>query len=268
MMDGLAERISTAGRTMARTALDILFPRRCAACRVFLPAPERHSPVDAMEAFTAAVSRVLCRTCAARLVPLTGPICTRCGKPFIGPDQPDHRCGDCLRKSPAFATARAFGIYDGPLMALIRRLKFDRRLELAEPVGRLLGCARERAWPEAIFDRVTVVPLHPRRFRKRGYNQVMLPIRRWTGFAGGAVLDRELLRRIRHTPPQSGLGRAEREQNIRGAFAVRPGCRLTGERILLVDDVYTTGATVNACAAVLVSAGAGRVDVLTIARTG
>jgi ComF family protein len=148
-----------------------------------------------------------------------------------------------------------------PLAAAVRALKYQARRPLARTLGTLL--AREYPFaPDAVL---VPVPLHPRRLRERGFNQSLL-LARALGRARRLVVARRALVRIRATVAQPGLTRAEREENLRGAFAVRTAEAIRDHAVVLVDDVLTTGATANACAAALLAAGATRVDVYTVCR--
>lgn len=178
----------------------------------------------------------------------------------------DHLCGRCLVASRQYDSARAYGIYSGTLLVLVHQLKYRGQAGLGAPLGRLLYAAFCRWFSHVAPDLIVPVPLHPRRFRQRGFNQAYQLVRGWPS-VGRPEIARELLVRRRSTPPQTGLGRRDRRKNIRGAFEVEAGKRISGKRILLVDDVMTTGATLNECARVLRVAGAARVDCLTLARS-
>jgi len=164
----------------------------------------------------------------------------------------------------AFAQARSFASYEGTLRALIQRLKYDGFRPLAKPLGRFLAEAARRLERQS-FDVLVPVPLHPRRERGRGFNQAFLlaaqvsRLRKIPLAAGDCV-------RVRDTPPQTGLRAAERRKNVAGAFHVPKPQRVRGRRVLLVDDVLTTGATAHACALALRDAGAAGVWVATLAR--
>lgn len=195
-------------------------------------------------------------------------LCPECRAAFVpaGPAIP----GSLLFRPRPLRTSRAVGRYasDAPFARAIRRYKYGGRVELAEPFGRLLRSAFEAGWADGAMDVALPVPLHPSKMRKRGYNQAYLLIRSWERTRPlGIRVDRELLRRVRKTRSQAGLSAAEREENLRGAFRLRPGADVMGKRVLLVDDVLTTGATAGACAEVLRYAGAAAVDALTLGRT-
>ncbi|MGD8369374.1 MAG: ComF family protein [Desulfobacterales bacterium] len=254
-----------------RAAADAVFPPRCRACGNFLAPGKRVGPVRGEAAAGAlhGFSDLLCKDCRKGFLPVRSPLCTRCGTMFSGGAGEDHLCGECLDAPAVFGRARAAGVYDGPLLALVHAFKFKNQTELAGPLAGLLKEAFHRFWGRSGIDGVVPVPLHPRRLRSRGFNPAALLIRRWIDLdsdkppwaplMGGALLRR------RPTAAQSGLGRKDRLNNIRGAFV--PGKQsVAGMRLLLVDDVYTTGATARECSRVLSEAGAARVDVLTLAR--
>lgn len=235
---------------MLRAFFDILFPPLCHICRSCIPAA---GPLH------------ICTGCRDAISPISSPLCDLCGKPFATIGGADHRCGACSLSSPRFDAARAATLFDGPVRDMIHRFKYDRRVQLARPLG-LLAAEILASWAAATAaDLVVPVPLHVRRLRQRGFNQAILLgqvlARQWH-----LPLDRTCLRRIRWTEPQVNLAAAERAANVRGAFAVKAPSRVEGRRIILVDDVYTTGSTVAECARVLKGAGAGDVLVVTVAR--
>lgn len=157
-------------------------------------------------------------------------------------------------------------------MDLVHQLKYQGRLALVPALGSMLGEAYRRYWSESPVDAVIPIPLHRRRLRRRGFNQADLLLRSWLKHADAAGLSAPaagapILERVRATPPQTGLKRSERRRNIRGAFRVAAQAAVDDKHLLLVDDVFTTGATVEEAARVLRAAGAASVDVLTLART-
>jgi ComF family protein len=175
-----------------------------------------------------------------------------------------------VAEPPAFARLRAVACYrleqedDDPIGRAVRALKYGRRRALAGSLSAIL--AERFPFAPGDFDRIAPVPLHLDRLRDRGFNQSLLLAREPARCLGRPV-DAMLLERVRPTPPQVGLGLAERRSNLRGAFRVRKGRDVTGARVLLVDDVSTSGATADACATALLEAGARSVDVVTLART-
>jgi ComF family protein len=181
--------------------------------------------------------------------------------------------GSRIHPSKHFGTARAVGLYEKerPFAMLIQRYKYQSRLQLSPAFGLLLFSVFLKYWGLQGTDFIIPVPLHNSRFRFRGFNQSYLPLCCWPRYTGPdpshnscAQIRRDILFRIRKTLPQSGLGLRERENNIRGAFAVINPLTLQGKSILLVDDVYTTGATCDECAVTLLNRGAALVDVLTL----
>jgi ComF family protein len=233
----------------ANLLLHALLAAPCAACARVLTSPLT-SPV--------------CQECWNGIERLAGPLCDSCGEPLGWSPLDDRRagvCARCLRSPPAYRTARSVGRYDGSLRAIVHALKYDGRRLLAPPLGKLMRAAG--AGMLSCADAVVPVPLHPRRAWDRGYNQaddlaraIGLPVWR-------------VLRRTRHGPPQATLPAARRLAMVRTAFVV---CRfpwtpdVRRRTLVLIDDVMTTGATADACAAALQDAGAAEVSVLTAAR--
>jgi ComF family protein len=200
----------------------------------------------------------LCDACYASIQPLPEPICPRCGRPGSSP----AICATCRTEPPSLDGIRSVGLHEGALRQAIHHLKYRRRRELADPLGRMLfdywRCA------DLAADLVIPVPLHDSRMKERGFNQASLLARALTDRAQ-LPLDETHLRRIRATPPQVGLGAAQRKANVRDAFEWQ-GESLSGSSVLVIDDVCTTGATLEACAAALRRADAGMVWALTLAR--
>jgi ComF family protein len=233
---------------MLKAFLDILFPPRCHACRAFIPDA---GPVH------------LCASCLEDCHLIRSPLCIRCGIPFQTADGDDHLCGGCISEPPRFTAARAAASFDGPVRELIHRLKYNRRVQLCRPLGLLAGNLLRPFADAASPDLIIPVPLHVKRLRQREFNQAVLL---GEVFARQWQLPLSNLQRIRWTEPQISLSAAERAANVRGAFSVADPALLRGKRIILVDDVYTTGSTVAECAKVLFKAEAAGVHVVTIAR--
>ena len=249
----------------------VLLPTTCLGCkRPFQPNHEfmpsaNPAGVELASALQNAIAGAFCPRCRERCTVVASPLCTRCGLVFKSRTGHDHLCGRCLERDGNVTRARAAGIYDRSLRTAIHALKFKGQVTLARPLGALLWQAYRHHWPNGDIDLVAPVPLYRRRMRQRGFNQAYLLVRDWR-LPAGTVIDRELLARTRDTQPQTGLDRRQRQSNIKNAFAVNHRGPLAGRRVLLVDDVLTTGATAEACAAVLMRSGAARVDVLTLAR--
>jgi len=245
-----------------------LFPPVCKACgRFFHVAIDGRDPAAAkapagLEAlFRRLMAEHLCHGCLKRFEAAESPICVRCGLIFKSRQGGDHLCGECLGGEKPFGIARAAGVYDQALMAVIHAFKYKGRIQLGPPLADLLAALYKRHWRERTIDLVIPVPLHPSRYRARGFNQAYLLTRSW-----GDPVDQGVLVRRRKTASQTGLGRRKRLTNIRGAFSVKSPAKVKNRRILLVDDVYTTGSTVNECARTLLKGGAREVDILTLAR--
>jgi len=233
-----------------RTLLDTIFPPLCHVCRSFLADPtEIH----------------LCAGCREKIIPLRSPLCPVCGVPFATENGIDHPCGQCLTTIRPYIAARAATHFEGPVQELIHRLKYGKKSHLSRPLGLLTAAALGNFLAEIAADGIVPVPLHRKRLRQRGFNQSQL-IGRVLAKKWHIPLMAHNLRRIRWTEPQTGLSAAERETNIRGAFAVEAPDRFKGKRLLLVDDVYTTGSTVAECAKTLCRSGAQGVMVITVAR--
>lgn len=223
--------------------------------------------------FMALMSPFICANCSGTYMAVESPICSTCGVVFESREGEDHDCGECLNAPKRFKIARSAGVYDKVLMAAIHCLKYKEKIQLARPLGVLLFMAFCRYWNKGNINLIVPVPLHKRKFRSRGFNTSFLFVKEWAFISkalNGALpvipVAGDILVRKRWTEPQTGLGRKERLQNIKNAFGVRDSSKIKGEKILIVDDVYTTGATANECAKVLMRAGAARVDVLTLAR--
>jgi len=204
-----------------------------------------------------------CPDCARRLAPRTGGYCPGCGAQAGDPGLPPMLCGDCRREPRPWDLLHCFGPYQGLLRDLILRYKFQRSLGL----GRLLQTLALEAFrpgqerPELVVP----VPLHPRRLLWRGYNQ-SLELARRLARESGIPLASQAMRRVRRTTPQARLSGPMRRENIRGAFVADPAL-VSGRRVLLVDDVLTTGATLEEGTLSLRRAGAVRVEILVLART-
>lgn len=241
---GAREICARAGRMV----LDAILPPLCLGCNEIVAEPGS-----------------LCAACWQGFSFISAPHCTCCGVPFPEDLGGDALCVDCLKRPPRFRRARATLIYDGESRRLVLPFKHGDRTDMARAYGRWMAQAGAGLLAEA--ELVAPVPLHWRRLFTRRYNQALLlakSLSRETGIA----LAPDLLRRRRWTGSQAGLKAKERRRNVRQAFEIHPRWTdaLRGKSVLLVDDVLTTGATVEACAGVLQRAGARHVDVLTLAR--
>lgn len=244
-----AQALAQRGVRLARLALDALLPPTCPVC---------DAPVEA--------PGLICAACFPRFRPIAPPLCDACGLPVRGEETPTPICPACASRRPLFGRARAVWLYGGAAKDVILRLKYADREDLAVPLGRLMAGAGADLLREA--DLLVPVPLHLRRLVARRYNQAALLARAISRVSRIPVAV-DALRRTRATPALAELSREEREASLIGAFAVRPRWRgrISGRRIVLIDDVLTSGATAEACAEALLAAGAAAVDVLAAART-
>ncbi len=206
----------------------------------------------------------VCRTCLDIPKQDDAPyFCVSCRTPFQNPYPLDEngRCALCQKGMRVFDAAYSYGAYEGVLRDLIHIYKYGRVETLSRPLADLLRAAlpRDEQW-----DVVTAVPLHWRRRWGRGFNQSELLARDIARGSGARIV--RARRRVRATPAQAGLSRTARRRNVTAAFRARRGAAVAGRRILLIDDVLTTGSTAAACARALKDAGAARVIVLTVAR--
>ena len=227
--------------------VDLVLPPRCPGCGVLVEGDLQ-----------------FCAECWNALRFISDPCCQSCGKPFGDGRDDDLTCAECLADPPQHDGIRAAVIYDDLSRSIVLKLKHGGKIGLARLVARHL----QRHLPGERRDLVLVpVPLHRWRLWQRGFNQSIL-IARALAAPHGLPVETDVLRRIRATPPLKGMTRKQRSQAIRGVFDI-PGerrCRIAGKHVLLVDDVYTTGATTRACVRLLKQAGAARVTIFCWAR--
>lgn len=244
-------------RQIRHDVLDLLLPPLCHLC-----------DAPALPAY----HRILCEACATDW-PVVPPGCERCGEPWpletlLAPEQPPPRvCARCEQAPPPYQVARALTLYQGRIPSVVHGFKYLGRREVADFAGQRMAEGFPTLFPELAYDAVVPIPLHWRRRFSRGYNQAE---RLAAPLAQALNLPLELgVRRRESTRRQARLNSQERQENTREAFEVPAAVlpRLQGARLLLIDDVFTTGATVSACVQVLLMAGAARVDVYTLART-
>jgi len=227
--------------------LDFIYPPFCGICGSRLNGGQK----------------CICRDCWSSLTIIEPPFCRQCGLPL---DLPDPLCPACRSRRRLFSFARSLGPFDERLQRIIHLLKYRHRKSLAVPLARMLASTMRQDRRFDAMEAIIPVPLHAVRARSRGYNQSELIAFRLARRTGLRLLKDSLCRK-RNTPSQSGLGLIRREMNVRGAFGVKHPQTISGKRLILVDDVLTTGATVDACTEVLLQSGAEEVCVLTVART-
>lgn len=246
IVNACRQKLNFLGRSLGETIL----PRICQTC-------ERPLQTEDHE---------LCHLCWGSLREAIGAdYCHRCGA-AVGPyTEPGAGCNRCRNFKLSYEHLARVGLHRGPLAEMVRGLKFARQAHLAKLLGELLHLSIEGAGMTDQFDVITPVPLHWWRSWCRGYNQAQLLAERLSALSRRPV--RPLLRRVRWTEPQTHLSRSARLANVRGAFALRIGLDMQDKRVLLIDDVLTTGATASEAASVLRRAGA-RVNVAVVAVAG
>jgi ComF family protein len=236
--------------------MDWLYPPRCRACG---------------NRFEGRDEEYFCLGCRKRIQRVAHPLCNSCGRPYPDASGDDHTCGFCLSRPPRFAAARAWACYpreeltEHPLRQVVQKFKYGRKVSLGKPLGRLMARGCQEFLEEIHAELIVPVPLHRKRLRWRGFNQSVL-LARQIGQLYGVPMDPFVLVRQRETGAQTQLSEEERRRNVRGAFALRPEKSVEDKTVLLVDDVYTSGATVNECSRTLKRGGAKEVFVLTLAR--
>lgn len=225
--------------------VDLLYPRRCPFCDGILGKKEVY----------------LCRSCLPEMAFITGAVCCTCGKPLE--KEQDEYCFDCRKKDHAFVLARAPFVYRGRVKESLMRFKYLGRAEYALFYGKAMTEFGRRLQIFEDRDLILPVPVHPGRRIERGYNQAEL-LAKQISIHTGIPMEGKLLQRNRKTAAQKAVSGAQRSRNLKGAFALDRKKRgtLKGRRILLVDDIYTTGSTADAISVLLLEAGAASVKVL------
>jgi len=233
-------------------AIGFFYPEVCQYCR-----QERATPDEGF----------ICSECRKNLKWIEAPFCDRCGLPFGGEISTVFVCNNCNDLTLHFRKARSAVLFEEIMMEVMHRYKYNQALWFERF---LANCLVEQAVPELRkepWDIIVPVPLHPRKEKEREFNQAER-LARQLSRASGIPMSKRILRRVEPTRTQTRLSRKERLENVRKAFALFPGTHLNGQRIVLIDDVFTTGATSSSCAKVLRDAGAADVCVWTVARGG
>lgn len=228
--------------------IDLLLPPACILCGQLLP--------------TGRNAQSFCQDCLANMPALGAARCTCCAQPFPNASS-NHLCGTCLKRPPAFAMVHAAGLYQNSIKDAVQRLKYRNQLTLAKPLGNLLGKTVKAAASNFAPDCIIPVPLHPDRLRQRGYNQA-LEVARPIALLMDAPLNLSLLQRRRKTHQQQGLTAAERRRNLQNAFILASAAPPL--KVLLIDDVMTTGETVRECSRTLLAGGITEVQVAVVGR--
>ena len=251
-MKTLLRRLPSLAARLLEETLLLVYPPMCAGCSRTLDAEE---------------STLFCPDCLTALDLISEPYCPLCGIPFVAEISKSHLCGDCLGGAHSFDRARAAGFYQGLIREVIHRFKYGGQTFLLKPLARMLVVPAKDLIRLHRIDTIMPVPLHYRRLRQRGFNQASL-LARTLGPLLQIPVDYFSLKRTRWTDPQIGLSRNQRAANVKGAFSLKSAEKIKDKGILLLDDVLTTGETVNQCVGVLKKDGGAReVVVLTVART-
>ncbi|QNM82681.1 ComF family protein [Sphingomonas sabuli] len=236
-------QLDRAAQTVLRSLLDFALPPRCSGCGVI---------VNEVDSF--------CPPCWTKLEFLGPGGCQHCGIPLNATDA--ETCAACLAKPPRLDRIRAAVAYGDISSSIAMRLKYGRKIALARTMSRYMRPHLAGLPDDAVL---VPIPLHRARLWSRSFNQSAF-VARALARQTGLPVEVDALRRVRATPPLRGMGTRERRRTVAGAFRARPGADLRGRTIILVDDVYTSGSTANACARVLKRAGAARVDLVSWAR--
>ncbi len=235
---------------LAHRLLSIIFPPRCASCRAPLPIP---------------CYKLLCRRCMAGIIPITGPICKQCGRPFETSSGPDHICSTCIAHPPPFTLARSMFQFSSTIKELIHRFKYQGDLCAMECLTHAaINWMKTNRWTTIDADTcILPIPLHKKKLQQRGFNQAAMLAHE---IFGRTKVRTGILEKTRHTPSQVGLPAKERHKNLSGAFACRP-LPSNVTRIIIFDDVFTTGATAAHTALAVRKTGIRDIKVLALART-
>ncbi len=231
-----------------QAAVSLLSPATCTNCGKNLPAGE-----------------YLCNSCEAKIVRIVAPFCETCSEPFEGSITSAFTCANCAHRTMYFEAAVAAYRGRGIVREIIHEFKYGRQIHLRHlVVGWLRAALDDKRLRDVSLDVIVPVPLHPARQRERGFNQASLLAELLS--AQSSIPSRPLLERIRYTTTQTALDRSERMENLHNAFRLRKNADVRGLRVLLIDDVLTTGSTLSECARVLKRAGAMSVHAATAAR--
>jgi ComF family protein len=229
---------------------DIIFPPQCLACAEIMD-PQARS--------------VFCSSCLTKIRFISGSICPVCGIAFFDSPAENHICGNCLTATPHFTEARAVASFETVIMDTIHKFKYGRNIVIGDGLGSFMAGYPFPDFDFSEYSMIIPVPLHIKKLRERRFNQSLL-LARALGKKHKIPVNFSLLKRHKFTLTQTGFNKDEREKNIKRAFTITDEEKIAGKNIILVDDVYTTGATVNECSKILKKGGAKDIAVLTLAR--
>ncbi len=276
---------------IAKSFLSCFFPNKCLSCGTFFSFSEKSSLYPSFfnktkknlkyylhqnrnDLFYDLMSAFLCKTCITQFSPVASPLCPKCGITFNTINDCDHLCHECITSKKYFNKAYSFGIYNRVFRTLIHQFKYNGMIHLAKPFGMFLFYAFYKNQEFNDTDIIAPVPLHIKRLRQRGYNQAYLLVRKWPYLLKILKKDeknysikKELLIRLIPTISQTKLNKKQRKSNVKNAFKINPACNIKGKKILIVDDILTSGQTADECAKVLMKNHAASVNILTLARS-
>ena len=234
---------------LIRTLQHWIYPPRCMSCRNLLPLQDKRRR-----------SLWLCAHCEVLFLPLEIPGCTKCSVPV---SSEGLICSSCSSRTYYFVHNRSAFAYEDLVRDLIHEIKFRRKRHVAQGLGRLWA---ERLKGQIPKDAILApVPMHPKKRRERGFDQAEVMAKAIA--EGNNAIFTNVLERVQDTPPQSGLHPRQRAENIRDAFQVKPGLDIVDKKFVLVDDIFTTGSSLNECARILMLKGAAQVQTLTLSIT-
>jgi len=232
--------------------VDLIFPPRCSACG------ERLDKEDLSPSF--------CRDCLGQFRFITPPLCPLCGYPYADKTSENHLCQACLLSPPPFVAARFVASYEGVLQDVLHRFKYGGDTQIGEALGEIMANFTWPLFEIRDYSMIIPVPLHIKKLRERGFNQA-LTLSKIIAKHHRLKLDYLSFKRTEFTQPQTTLGKKARQVSVTGVFDVAHPEKLKREKVILIDDVYTTGSTLTECARTLKEAGVTTIAVLTMART-
>lgn len=275
------------GIRFANVLMETIFPTKCLSCGEFIALSQSdrffhqsyrflisETVYPYQISFNQVMASYVCSECMADFLLVKSPFCDTCGIMFPNTQLKNSICPTCSGYPRHFRMARSYGVYGYVLEKLIHQYKYQNKIQLAKPFGILTFLTFLTYWDPKTVDIILPVPLHVKKLRQRGFNQAYAMIMKWHVIADILKIDishiqmnSEILIRHRYTKSQIQMSRSQRQQNIKNAFDVVQPSVIVGKSILLVDDVLTTGSTADECAKTLLSYGAKKVDVLTLAQT-